>query len=194
MKKKTLAQIFFLTIIVVLIFFIYNKYFNNKKLVITPKITQIEKSSSNNEKSNIVYDIKYTSYNSNGDKYIVTADRGKIINDNKDLTLMENVNATIILKNSSPINFWSVEAVYNNINYTTEFYGDVLMTYMEHDIKSDKLSLDFSNNLATISNNVSYKNLNTSLIADKVKINLLTKDTKIYMKDKSKKIKIISKN
>ena len=194
MKKKTLAQIFFLTIIVVLIFFIYNKYFNNKKLVITPKITQIEKSSSNNEKSNIVYDIKYTSYNSNGDKYIVTADRGKIFNDNKDLTLMENVNATIILKNSSPINFWSVEAVYNNINYTTEFYGDVLMTYMEHDIKSDKLSLDFSNNLATISNNVSYKNLNTSLIADKVKINLLTKDTKIYMKDKSKKIKIISKN
>ena len=107
---------------------------------------------------------------------------------------MKEVNATILLKDLSPINFWSNEAIYNNINYTTEFYGNVLMTYMEHDIKSDNLSLDFSKNLATVSNNVLYKNLNTSLKADRVKIDLLTKDTKIYMIDKLKKIKVISAN
>jgi LPS export ABC transporter protein LptC len=195
MKKKTLAQIFFLIIIVVLVFFIYNKYFSDKKLKKnSTKITQIKKEPGDKEKSNIVYNIKYTSYNSNGGKYIVTADRGKIFNKDKNLTLMENVNATIVFKETAPINFRSNEAVYNNMNYTTEFYGDVLMTYMEHDIKSDKLSLNFSKNLATISNNVFYKNLNTSLKADRIRVNLLTKDTNIYMKDKSNKIKVISKN
>ena len=107
---------------------------------------------------------------------------------------MENVNATILLKDSSPINFWSNKAVYNNMNYTTKFYGDVLMTYMKHNIKSDNLNLNFSKNLATISDNVVYKNSNTSLKADTVKIDLLTKDTKIYMNDDSKKIKVISTN
>jgi lipopolysaccharide export system protein LptA len=65
---------------------------------------------------------------------------------------------------------------------------------MEHDITSDNLNLDFSQNLATISNNVFYKSLNTSLKADRIKIDLLTKDTKIYMNDKSKKINVISVN
>ena len=102
MKKKTLAQIFFLIIIVVLVFFIYNKYFSDKKLKNSTKITQIKKEPGDKEKSNIVYNIKYTSYNSNGGKYIVTADRGKIFNKDKNLTLMENVNATIVFKETAP--------------------------------------------------------------------------------------------
>jgi|TARA_B110000261_G_C13048439_1_gene343281 LPS export ABC transporter protein LptC len=194
MKKKTLAQNFFLIIIAVLVFLVYNKYFSNKNSNISTKITYIDENTNSSEKSNIVYDIKYVSYDNNGGKYTITADRGEINNEDKNLTLMKEVNATILLKDLSPINFWSNEAIYNNINYTTEFYGNVLMTYMEHDIKSDNLSLDFSKNLATVSNNVLYKNLNTSLKADRVKIDLLTKDTKIYMIDKLKKIKVISAN
>lgn len=194
MKKETLLQIFFLTLIFALIFLVYNKYFSSEKLNNSTKITPINKNVINEIKSNIVYDIEYISYDNDGGKYIIKADKGKINIEDKKLTTMENVNAIITLKNSSPINFWSKGAIYNNINYTTEFYGDVLMTYMEHDITSDNLNLDFSQNLATISNNVFYKSLNTSLKADRIKIDLLTKDTKIYMNDKSKKINVISVN
>jgi uncharacterized protein YxeA len=194
MEKKTLIQIFFLIIIVVLVFSVYNKYFVSKKENYSKKTTQTVENTNNEEKSNVVYDIEYISYDNSGGKYIIKALRGEISNKDKNLTLMENVNATILLKDSSPINFWSNKAVYNNMNYTTKFYGDVLMTYMKHNIKSDNLNLNFSKNLATISDNVVYKNSNTSLKADTVKIDLLTKDTKIYMNDDSKKIKVISTN
>ena len=194
MEKKTLTQIFFLIIIVVLVFSVYNKYFVSKKENYSKKTTQTVENTNNEEKSNVVYDIEYISYDNSGGKYIITALRGEISNKDKNLTLMENVNATILLKDSSPINFWSNKAIYNNMNYTTKFYGDVLMTYMKHNIKSDNLNLNFSKNLATISDNVVYKNSNTSLKADTVKIDLLTKDTKIYMNDDSKKIKVISTN
>ena len=194
MKKKTLTQIFFLIIIVVLVFSVYNKYFVSKKENYSKKTTQTVENTNNEEKSNVVYDIEYISYDNSGGKYIIKALRGEISNKDKNLTLMENVNATILLKDSSPVNFWSNKAVYNNMNYTTKFYGDVLMTYMKHNIKSDNLNLNFSKNLATISDNVVYKNSNTSLKADTVKIDLLTKDTKIYMNDDSKKIKVISTN
>ena len=194
MKKKTLAQIFFLMIIVFLVVLIYNKYFSENKLNSSIKVVEIKENTKNEKKSNTVYDIKYISYDNNGGKYVIRAARGNITNEDENLTLMEEVSATIELKGLSPINFWSDEAIYNNINYTTEFYKNVLMIYMDHDIKSDNLSLDFDQNLATISNNVFYKNSNSSLKADRIRINLLTKDTKIYMDDKLKKIKIMTKN
>ena len=53
--------------------------------------------------------------------------------------------------------------------------------------------LDFEKNLAFISNQVKYKNLNTSLQADKVEIDLISKNLKIFMNDNSKTIKIINK-
>ena len=61
-------------------------------------------------------------------------------------------------------------------------------------ITSDNLNLYFEKNLADILNNVVYKNLNTTLEADKIEIDLLTKNSNIYMNNKFEKIKIINKN
>jgi hypothetical protein len=52
----------------------------------------------------------------------------------------------------------------------------------------------FKKNLAYISDEILYKNLNTQLQADKIEVNLLTKNLKIFMNDKSKKIKILNIN
>jgi len=194
MIKKSILQIFLLLIVIILGFFVYNKYFNNKKLNNSLKTTQVIENNKSVAEANIIYDIEYSSYDSYGGKYIIKANRGKINNDKKDLILMEGVTAIITPKNSLPINFKSNEALYNNTNYNTKFYGDVLVTYIEHEIRSDNLDLDFDLNLANISDNVFYKNLNTSLKSDRISIDLLSKDTKIYMNDKFKKIKIININ
>ena len=45
-----------------------------------------------------------------------------------------------------------------------------------------------------ISRNVVYKNLENILTADVVEINIKTKDTKIFMYEKNKKVKVKSKN
>jgi hypothetical protein len=45
----------------------------------------------------------------------------------------------------------------------------------------------------SIYNNIIYQNLDTKLLADKLEIDLVTKDSKITMNDKKGKIKIIKK-
>tara|TARA_B100000787_G_C15981049_1_gene201599 strand:- start:64 stop:387 length:324 start_codon:yes stop_codon:yes gene_type:complete len=107
---------------------------------------------------------------------------------------MKKVTATINFKDSSPINIYADNALYSNFNNNTNFYGNVLVTYVDNVIESEKMDLFFEKNFATISNNVIYKNLNTQLEADKVEIDLITKNSKIFMEDKSKKIRIISLN
>ena len=55
------------------------------------------------------------------------------------------------------------------------------------------MDLSFLKNLGTISKDVIYKGKKTSLFADKVEINLTTKDTKIFMDDKNKKVLVEGK-
>ena len=44
-----------------------------------------------------------------------------------------------------------------------------------------------------MSDNIIYKNLDTNIIADKLEINLLNKETKVFMRDSNQKIKILTK-
>jgi lipopolysaccharide export system protein LptA len=70
----------------------------------------------------------------------------------------------------------------------------VLITHDVHEIKSDKLDFFLKENLVTISDNIKYKGVNTELLADKIKINLITKDTRIFMNNKTEKIKTVTLN
>ena len=85
-------------------------------------------------------------------------------------------------------------AFYNSDNYDTSFYTNVIVNFDEHIIESNNLDLSLEKSLVSISNNVIYKNLNTRLQADKVDIDLITKNSKIFMDDNSKKVKIININ
>ena len=67
------------------------------------------------------------------------------------------------------------------------------INYSNHNIESENLYLRFDKKISFIYKNIIYKNLNTTLQADKIEIDLVTKDTKIFMNDKSKNIKIINK-
>ena len=59
---------------------------------------------------------------------------------------------------------------------------------------SQNLDLSFAKNLATISNQVVYSNLETKMMADRLEIDLISKNSKIYMNDTNKKIQIVGKN
>ena len=98
--------------------------------------------------------------------------------------------ATILTKNSEPIKIYSNKSLYNNLNYNTNFYDEVQIIYKDQTIFSNNFDLIFNEKTGTIYNNVIYKKLNTLLYADKIDIDLISKDSKIYMFDKSKKVKI----
>ena len=103
--------------------------------------------------------------------------------------MLTNVTGTIFLKNSETIEISSKKARYDSVGYNTNFSENVLITFNDHQINSDNFDLFFDKKLSTIYNNIIYKNLNTMLHADKIDIDLITKNSKIYMFDKSKKIK-----
>ena len=71
---------------------------------------------------------------------------------------------------------------------------NVTLFYKDNIIKSDKLDFYFKKNLAIITDNINYKNLNTELQADKIEVDLVTKNTKIFMYNKTEKVKIITIN
>tara|TARA_B100000795_G_C22439379_1_gene301263 strand:- start:132 stop:557 length:426 start_codon:yes stop_codon:yes gene_type:complete len=141
-----------------------------------------------------MYKIKYTSEEALGNIYVVEAEQGEFKGDNQEKILMKDVLAKIKIKDSSPIEITANYSLYNKINYDTKFYENVIITYENNIIASDKFDLFFEKKIAIISDNIIYKNLNTEMIADKIEIDLITKNSKILMNDTKKKIKITTIN
>ena len=158
--------------------------------------TNVNKINNNNEisikknSSNLIENISYASTDNLGNKFTIKSKTGEINIDSPDMVYMTNVEAIINLINSDPIIIKSNYAKYNKINYETNFEEDVLLTHQTHRITSQNLDLSFENNLATIYNKIVYDNNNVKISADILEIDLITKNSKIFMDNEYKKIKI----
>ena len=192
MNKKTYLQFFLFAIIIILTYSFYKTYFNQEPISKVSKNIKDESVSEN--KSNMIHNIEYNTKDDEGNSYIIKSKKGEFNLEDPDLILMKDVTAVISMVKSVPIKIYSDNAIYNKSNYNTSFYGNVLVNYMVHNIASDNLDLLLEKNLATFSNNIIYKNLNTELEADKIEIDLITKKSKIFMDNKSKKVKIVKLN
>ena len=188
MNKKILIQFFLILIIFCASFIFYKVFFTNPILELENKIS--ENKNDEKKKTNMINDITYKSVHSGDNSYIIKAEFGEIDKDNQDFMLLTNVKGKFFFKDSDMIEISSEKAYYDSLNYNTNFYQNVLIVFKDHQINSDNFDLLFDKKLGTIYSNIIYKNLNTVLRADKVDINLITKDSKIYMLDKSKKVKI----
>ena len=188
MNKKILTQ-FFLVLVIFFTSFIFYMLFLKSNNV---ELKNTEQENTNMPKKNInqINDIIYYSKSLDDNNYIIKAEFAEINEKNPDLMLLTNVQGKFLLKNSEIIIITSKKANYDSVNYNTNFYQNVLITFDGHQINSDNFDLFFDKKLGTIYNNITYKNLSTTLLADKIDIDLITKDSKIYMLDKSKKIKI----
>tara|TARA_B110001452_G_scaffold231264_2_gene208042 strand:- start:149 stop:724 length:576 start_codon:yes stop_codon:yes gene_type:complete len=190
MNKKITLQLFLISILLLIIFLFF--YFNNSKkknIVLDIKDNFIAEVDS----ANVIKEIKYNSYDAQGNEYKIIAQEGEVDIDNSEIIFMTGVTATINLKDKNRILIFSDYAKYNNLNNNTDFTENIILTYMENKIFCEKLDLSFENNLVTLSDNLIYKNNLTILKADKLEIDLITKDSKIFMENKSKKIKILQK-
>ena len=191
MQKKTLLQLTLLLFVFAIILIFYKSYFRN---VSENKIGNIIKKDLNKETVkkgiNQIDKVSYTTQDLEGNSYSVKSEFGEFDQNKPDIILLTNVVATILTKNSEPITIYSKKSLYNNLNYNTNFYDEVRIIYEDHKISSNNFDLIFNEKTGTVYNNVVYKNLNTTLYADKIDIDLISKDSKIYMFDKSKKVKI----
>ena len=195
MSKKFFLQIILFSFIILIIggtFYYINKETKNNQELSSTK-TEKNQNKENKKKSSIIKNIKYTSVDSKGNKYEIIAKLGEVDFNDQEIINMQNVKAIIALKDSQIIKIISDFAKYNTKNYDTQFSENVLMTYDEHIIRSQNLDLFFENHIAQAMNNLVYENNTSRLRADKIEIDLITKNSKIFMYNKKKKIKISGK-
>ena len=195
MYKKILIQFLLLTTIFIIVFSTFFLYFNKKEKLKTSNlpITKEKQSLIDDETGTLIKDINYSFSDSSGNYYELLSKVGKVDINNSDKIFMTDVVATIYLVDSSPVKITSKYANYNKINHETSFFENVKVTHLIHKATSENLDISFNDNLASMYNNIVYNKPGTNLKADRLEIDLITKNSKIFMDNKTEKIKIIDK-
>ena len=178
MKIKKILKIFFIFLIVILSsFYIYSKFLKKTKVEELKKETKEDLTYT----SNIIENVNYVTTDAKGNKYIINALQGEI----------DYSNANIIyLTTSEIITITSDYGKYNSENYDTIFSKNVIINYLDNKITGEYLDFSLDRNKMIISKNVIYTNLDNILKADVMEMNIETKDTKIFMYEKEKKVNI----
>ena len=193
MTKKIYIQFFLIFLLAAITLLLFFKYFKKTNIEDDFK-GNIEQTISTSE--SLIENLKYLSTDKEGNEYKIEAKKGNIDKDNPDIIYLENVVAIILLKNSEYISIKSNFAKYNSKNFDTLFNDAVSVDYEDHLLTGNFLDLSFENNLVSIYDNVQYLSGFSSLSADKAEIDILNKNTKIFMESPGKKVLInnISKN
>ena len=175
MKKEISIQIFLTILVLIILIFVYQKYFK-KEFNENIDVNKNENSKKENNLINIVYE----SIDKEGRKYIITAETGNFKEEEPDLIYMTIVEAKIFLVDGSIIHINSLNAEYDTTTYDTKFYNKVKLNFLENNIFCNNLNIFFKDNLIEAFNDLNYKNLDIMMFADKIEIDLLTNNSKIY--------------
>ena len=181
MQKKILLQIFLL-LVILLISIIFFKFYYKSNTSLSKNKSKIEDTQSID--GNLMSNIKYIAADKMGNEYKIFSKFAEFDQNQPNLILMKQVEGVLKFTNSAPITIFAENAIYNKLNHDTNFFENVKVKYDEHQISSHNLDLFFEKNFASISKNIIYKSLNTELRADKVEIDLITKNSKIFMEKK----------
>lgn len=196
MNEKKIIQIslFLFAVLVTISSLYFYKIENLKKNKTFDKIKNKNNLVLSEDKLNLIKDISYFSKDASGNQFQINSSSGSTNIDNTNIINMELVIAKIIFLNSGTIYITSDKAKYNNQTYETNFYENVKVIYLKHQITSDNLHLFLQNNTISMTNNVVYKSPDSSIEADIIEIDILVKKLNIFMNDKSKKVKALYNN
>ena len=190
MKGIKIVKIFFIFfIILILSIWIYSKFF--KKIEVNETLEKVTEDTVYS--SNIMENVNYSSIDADGKEYIITAIKGEIDYANPNKIYLTKVKALIKLKNSENVTITSDYGKYNSENYDTIFSKNVKINYQDHKITGEYLDFSLERNLMLISKKVTYSNLDNILKADVIEVDIKTKNTKIFMYEEDKKVRVKNK-
>ena len=194
MNSKTSIQIILAVIIFIISGIFYYKYFYKQSLDEgkNQKIEILEEEKSKLA-GNIIKSINYNSEDKNGNIYFIESEYGEFSGEDENIIFMTKVKAIIKLSDGSIMNLESNNAKYNVSSNDTNFFNNVRLDYLDHSVNADNIDIFFKDGKLAAYSNLVYKNLNLDLFADKVEIDLISKNSKIFMYD-NKKIKILKKD
>lgn len=190
--KKIVIKIILFFLILLICFFFYKKYFTTKEDIAEDiSKDQIENTENPN---NLIKNLKYNVKFENRTQYTITSNLSEITyQDGEEIVLMQTVKAIFKDKDGSILEIISDKAEFNNSTYNTNFNKNVKITYLDNSIQSEKLLLNFEENVVTISDNIIYEGIQGLMKTDNIKIDLISKSVEVFMNNKTDKVEITSK-
>ena len=180
MSRVIKIVLFSLMILLLIIF--YKIYLEEKNLIVQDINTNptIQKETL---KDNLIHNLTYSVNLGQNNEYIINSDLSEITykNDSTEIVNMQGVSATIIDKNELPIMIKSDLAEYDNFDYGTLFKKNVRINYLNHEISSNEMQLDFKNKLIKIYDKVEYSGSLGQMFTSNIDIDINNNKIEIYM-------------
>ncbi len=191
MTKSLVIKVLIGLLILAFTFFFYFKLTKEEEKVSQSEPSVVEDLDTT---TNIINDVNYSSKDAKGNEYLLYANEGQIDINNSKIIFLTKVKAVIKMVDGQKIKIKSDFGKYNINNNDTIFSKNVSIKYRTNEINSDYVDFSLIRNLLIISKNVVYSNQKNILKADVVEIDIVSKNTKIFMYDEKKKVKIKSIN
>ena len=189
MRKSLLIQTAILSLIIIIVFFSYRFFLYEEQKKEGKDLAKIDKNIIEKKDTNKIEDLNYSSTDENGNIYEIFSKTGIVDKEDINILYLKKVKAIIKIKNSGVINLASDFAKYNKSNLNTHFYENVKLKFKDHNLTSSNVYLNYIKKKIKISDNINYYDKDNKMTADIIEYDLLTKTSRIYMLDKTNKIK-----
>ena len=199
MKTKSILQLVILVLITILILFFFKTFFtksyvdnNEANQTVINKNESLKKVEFEDE-NNIISNLEYKSFDAFGNQYVINSKAAESDLENNNLLKLIDVSAIVYIQDKEPIYIYSDYAVHDKISFDTKFFENVLIKHLDFLINSNNLDLMYENNLVVLYNIKDALYGKSTLEADKITLDILTRDVSVNMYKNENKIKIIYK-
>ena len=185
--KKVIQLVLLITIFISIYLFYFIYFKENKELKVNKK--EFDTVELNQDNNNSIQNLEYEVNIDEKNYYRLISKSSEVIyEDNVEFLKMEIVEGTFINDANIYITIKSNTAIYNIKNHRTNFKKDVKVEYLDNSISGENLILDFEEQKISIFDNIEYNGTKGKLFADKINIDLITKNVDILMDKPSKNV------
>ncbi len=179
-KKLKILQFFLLILGFLVIFFSYYFDKNSKKEnILVDRKTLKNKEINKNSEGNIFYNIEYSGLDLTGNRFVLKSKEALSKNNQPELVNLKGVNAIFYLKDNTILNVSSDFGKYNNKTLDIIFKGNVKAFYENSKLFADQADFSNSQNSLTIRDNVKLVDEKGTVIADKLSLDIESKNLNI---------------
>ena len=190
---KKIIQLILLFVLFLFSIIFYKSFFQENNQV-NEDLRKQEDQNLSNKQNNLIKNLRYDVKFDNNTQYTISSELNELTYENEiEIVKMQKVSAIFIGSNNIPLIISSDKAIYNNSTYNTNFIDNVIVEYLDHTIKSEKLDMNFTKNIVLISDNVVYEGSEGFVNTDNIIINLESKNAKVFMNRQKDKVEVTSK-
>lgn len=170
LKKNKIIQISLFIIGTLILFFTYSgKKLNKSKIIIpTETKTKLENSQSSKDGSDTFYNIEYSGFDLEGNRYVLKAEEAINNKDNQDIVIMKLVNAYFYFKDDTVVEVKSDAGIYNNRTLDMKFNGNIKAFYDKSKLFAQKAEYSNSKSYLTVYDKVEIIDTKGTMVADKL--------------------------